>query len=956
MGNILINCNSQLLSEEDTYDYFGTQIQSILKFKLEFDRQYLECVIYQRKSYVNMILEIILLNLKKFKENYLTKIMNETIYESPLSISSFVSDRNKSQLPSNDNNKILLKENFEKFERILQIIIQMSPEELFREVKSLILNEFDKTTLEIQNYLEKHKNKNGTKLFTWISQSILYVLSWITFKLDIYSITVNCLVEKINKFFVDFIERYSNMLSDADNKPSSLLSNKYVIKNLNIIHRFIKLKKYFIKDFCQNKDSEFRYFENVNNEVNDKFKFSFNKFNSFGRYLFNNCLVLMNLEPGLPSNNRKISRSNLKNKFYYDIAELKNFTQKVRKKNLIMKLHTDPENQNSNKARRTSFLELQTSNSNSSLNNSNNLITLHHSGSNKHITKNELDVYFKLYFTFKLANWKYTSIQSENIVKNEICRICENSFPINDFVLHISFCKYQRLYMQKIINLNKDLKWAFEDLKAYEEKLKNDEDTKVKDIFFSPKSEFNRKFKTHLIEKTPNLSKNNKKKADNELLDILSNAIEKEKLMNFIDYEKQPYKLSQLVSLIHFTVLILNQNKNCNSFSQDLDGIFSKLFNILMKKMFVVENILTLQDNRERAKMKIKNFYFKKQVSISNTPLLKFLEGDGRDSLAKYTKINSNKIFNNFTKSPLKRKLNSSKKFLCMLDDTQTKFKKHTSNIRLSPKNNSNKINLSNLAPNDSSDKKTSNKNSPTMTSLLFPYKLEVQHCFQEAKNFNNPLGKYLPNSPYNNKNSSNNNFNQNLGGSSKLSPRNNKIKQIGKELKLIDEEFKTKKTLNLVNKPSNKKLSYQNEYLINDQKPELTEFKTSTENEFKIGDDKKGIDLGDIENSQKEFSNKDTTTNCKDTTVLSNNLPSLHTPSQNNMTENNNLLKSPLILGRLSYKYDYASNLNTNSIINFSNDELNIINSPCKISKTDIISKKNLTKSKFGNSAIPEE
>jgi len=807
-----------------------------------------------------------------------------------------------------------LKENFEKFERILEILIQTSPEELFREVKSLILNEYDKTTLEIQGYLERRKN--GTvlcKLFTWISQSILYMLSKVSFKLDIYSLTVNCLVEKMNRIFVDFVEKYSNLCYN----DSLQVKNKFFSKSLNIILRFIKLKKYFIKEFCQNNKSDLRYHENsttnlqgimntpgptygtsptdstqktpnINNVNNDKFKFSFNKFNSFGRYLFNNCSALMNIQnynnSPITISNKEIFR-NLTSNFNKSKGNSKLLIEKMKNKLLVIKFHSSiyvnnkecHPNSTFNFSRTNSIAiqnskEITTCNighpSNSqanllihlpknSLGNNMSCSSLAGIGSNpfavtQDITgsntsavnmapkynhtnssasmkdgpvsnqhhpnstpkRTHLDVYFKLYFTFKLANWKYTSIQSENFTKkNEICRICENTFTISDFILHISFCKEQRLYYQKLIDLNKDLNYSLEALKRYKDKLVEDDGMKMKDILFSPKSEFTKKFKMHLYDKTPKLKHKNsivnstsgkKEKSENELLDILITALGKEKETTYEDYEKQPYKLSHLVSIIHFTVLVFSQNKICNSFSNELNEIFSRLFNGLMKKMFVVENILTLQDNRERAKMRNKNFYIKKQASLMNTPLIKFRESQNRDSM-----INLNYIRNisgsqkdvtmwNYKKdSPSKKQNSSAKEFMMMLDDAQTKLKK-----------------MNNASKSPLFSKRTLNtgaqvSNQKTTTSSFFPkpsvnkinLKLNL-NLTESSKNLPNPLNKYLSPSLGNRDIKLGTQVHLSSGSVTNLPTSNpstfmrreslpsstalNKIKQIGKELKMF--------------------------------------------------------------------------------------------------------------------------------------------------------------------------
>lgn len=100
----------------------------------------------------------------------------------------------------------------------------------------------------------------------------------------------------------------------------------------------------------------------------------------------------------------------------------------------------------------------------------------------------------------------------------------------------------------------------------------------LKDTFFSPKSEFNQRFMSHLIEKNNN---NNPAKSEVELLDRLVLTISKEKDLIYEYYEKYPYKLSHLISIVHFTVFIFCQNKNGTN-SNELNKIFARLFITLM--------------------------------------------------------------------------------------------------------------------------------------------------------------------------------------------------------------------------------------------------------------------------------------------------------------------------------------------------------------------------------------
>lgn len=394
-------------------------LKMILKFKLEFDRKYFEKEIERNKFMVNLNLEIILCYLQDFKKKELENIDTENDSFQNIKNNSLIGEVNNSQDSSSDSicqesiqlqtikktNKENLSDNFEKFERIIEILIKISPEDLFKEVKSLILNEYESTTNEIKSYLVKNKNEASKKIFTTISQHILFILSNISFKLDYYTIAVNSLIEKLNRFFIEFVE------STADSKE--------FVKSIDLVQKFVKIKKTFMKDFCETKE---KLPDNYRNKIFSNV--TFNRFCSFGRYFFNNLLSLLDMNINIDT----IKDIELKDKNFFSIYKYK--YKKSEKRGFQWK----------------NYIRANISN----------------------VENNYLDKYFRLYFRTKLATWKYSTIQA-GTKKQEICRICETNFTINEFVLHMFFCKEQRVNNQHIIEIKTNLKKALEDLNIYRE-------------------------------------------------------------------------------------------------------------------------------------------------------------------------------------------------------------------------------------------------------------------------------------------------------------------------------------------------------------------------------------------------------------------------------------------------------------------------------------------------------
>ena len=89
-----------------------------------------------------MVLEIILIQVQNFKKNY---------------------NLEKESLNITFSNNESFTDNLSKFENIIQILISSPVEELYKEVKLMILNEFENISIEIKNYFEQNNNETCSK-------------------------------------------------------------------------------------------------------------------------------------------------------------------------------------------------------------------------------------------------------------------------------------------------------------------------------------------------------------------------------------------------------------------------------------------------------------------------------------------------------------------------------------------------------------------------------------------------------------------------------------------------------------------------------------------------------------------------------------------------------------------------------------------------------------------------
>jgi hypothetical protein len=103
----------------------------------------------------------------------------------------------------------------------------------------------------------------------------------------------------------------------------------------------------------------------------------------------------------------------------------------------------------------------------------------------------------------------------------------------------------------------------------------------------------------HIIEKEHSVEKTSKC-GEMELLNRIIDTISKETNLSSDYYLKNPDKIAQLTSILHFALFIFCQNRNVTNFSQQLNEIFAEMVMILMKKVVLIESILI--ETKEKAR------------------------------------------------------------------------------------------------------------------------------------------------------------------------------------------------------------------------------------------------------------------------------------------------------------------------------------------------------------------
>ena len=166
---------------------------------------------------------------------------------------------------------------------------------------------------------------------------------------------------------------------------------------------------------------------------------------------------------------------------------------------------------------------------------------------------------FQLYYDLKLIFWKsiYTKIETDLKDSNICCRICEQKIPLNDFVLHVFYCKEQNHYYKDMTKYKNKIKEAIKELEIYREKI-NLEINSNKNSFVKKNIELNNIIKE--IKKNNRLiylDENNTDDFFNILIKIYIN--EKEKQNDY--YEIYPEKFSHLGHVLYLTFFVYVYNK-----------------------------------------------------------------------------------------------------------------------------------------------------------------------------------------------------------------------------------------------------------------------------------------------------------------------------------------------------------------------------------------------------------
>ena len=465
---------------------------------------------------------------------------------------------------------------------VIKSLIETKPQEFYKEIKFVILTEFEKIRLEIFELLENlHENEDNENNNL---QDINKIKKECKFN---HGILFNCMDE------MDDEEHNDNILGLTSEIKENIISVILPLKNkiLNFIEDITHDVLFSLTKFSYIIDYYSLSISNLNLQL---FKSVISYVEKNGIYISKNkenislflieLIIILNrtfIKKSLIENKKKLtSESRIQNSMGKFI--LNNINE------LIPKCQGLNNNNNSLDKRLFKSLFIKTY--------EHFLLYKNYMKSDKNNKKIELVKSFKFYYDLKLIFWKsvYTKIDSNAKVLDICCRICEQNIPLNDFVLHVYYCKEQNHYYKKMSNFKSKIKKYINSLEIYKTKI-NQKFLNREHNFLKKNTELNKIFKK--IKKEQELfyiDKNNTNDFLHTLIKIYIN--ENNKPNDY--YEKNPDKLYIISTLIYLTyfIYILNKKDSFNNkenedieLSQILGSILSYLIQILLNTEYLLE-------------------------------------------------------------------------------------------------------------------------------------------------------------------------------------------------------------------------------------------------------------------------------------------------------------------------------------------------------------------------------
>ena len=574
---ILNNITNLSISSNDSNndDSVGEKIliliERVLLFKQELDSYFFENKIHLLKFHLNNISTIFIKNI--------SDLQNELIKDCP-------------SLKSSHLVKIL-----GNFSDVISTFIDTKPQDLYREIKDAILNQWEKNRIKIKQLFEKIEENCNISVESEREDINLSLEHY-----DIYQgfgdkMGKDSECKSLNKSFKRMSEEEENIKALKTNEPNTLF---YLIKRKKEILDFITSVTQYILFSISRLYYDMDYYSIIISSLQFKIFYAIMYYvdsnkdkkeyltNSDKRkqkkvfHLINHFIHLaLSFNKNIETGNISLEYGGLNSMSKYILNNFIEIASKCQGLVIPGKIPRFKEPTLSQIKHKTKFYKCYLQRY-------------------KKYKDNSLLRIFMLYYNSKMTFWKSTIIvaKPKDDNKNFICRTCEKEIPLDDIFIHLGCCKEEQSFYDKMKISKLKIQDYITHMDIYLAKS-NINISPINSNLFSKDGYLHK-----IISKIEGCENDNNGTIFIKKLEKLYN-FEKNKPNDY--YEKKPEEISYVVSMSYFSLMMFLLNKISEETDSDLSEILGGIFCVLLQIFMNVQFFLYTE------KSKTKNSLIKKR-------------------------------------------------------------------------------------------------------------------------------------------------------------------------------------------------------------------------------------------------------------------------------------------------------------------------------------------------------
>ena len=222
----------------------------------------------------------------------------------------------------------------------------------------------------------------------------------------------------------------------------------------------------------------------------------------------------------------------------------------------------------------------------------------------KSSTNKQLLKIFKIYYNSKLIFWKNILFQlKDNKIDKLCCRICEGKIPLNEFILHVNYCKEKQDVSEKNHEHKKRMKHYLKLLELYRIKITAGPLGSKKHNIFVQSQEINdilKQLNNKAFIQSNDLKLGQKTEFANNFIKTLIHIYAHENDKTIEDYENKKGQTNYLWNICYLSLIIYLCNKFNNNNDEEISDIFGNIFSMLLQKSINILLLLYINENIDK--------------------------------------------------------------------------------------------------------------------------------------------------------------------------------------------------------------------------------------------------------------------------------------------------------------------------------------------------------------------